>query len=61
VKINKAFCSNFRVKEGFPGYVVLANFAPKAVTVDLTNLDYMPNESSVYTFSTTYENSFAAK
>jgi hypothetical protein len=49
------------VKEGFPGYVVLVNFAPDTVTVDLTKMDHMPNESSVYTFSTTYANSFAAK
>jgi hypothetical protein len=49
------------VKEGFPGYVVVVNFAPDTVTVDITNLAHMPNESSVYTFSTTYAHSFTAK
>ncbi|XP_023718249.2 probable maltase isoform X2 [Cryptotermes secundus] len=50
-----------RVREGFPGYVVVVNFAPDTVTVDITNLAHMPNESSVYTFSTTYAHSFTAK
>jgi hypothetical protein len=53
--------SNFRVKEGFPGYVVAVNFALDTVTVDLTKLAHMPNKSSVYTFSTTYAHSFTAK
>jgi hypothetical protein len=49
------------VKEGFPGYMVVVNFAPDTVTVDLTQLNHVPNESSVYVFSTTYAQSFTLK
>ncbi|XP_021941641.1 maltase 1-like isoform X2 [Zootermopsis nevadensis] len=50
-----------RVKKGFPGYMVVVNFAVDTVIVDLTKLDHVPNESFIYVFSTTYAHSFTAK
>jgi len=38
--------------------MVVVNFVQDTVTVDLTSLDHVPQESSVYLFSTTYAQSF---
>lgn len=41
--------------------MVVVNFAQDTVTVDLTSLDNVPHESSVYLISTTYAKSFPTK
>ncbi|KAJ4436648.1 hypothetical protein ANN_16779 [Periplaneta americana] len=59
--LDKKVLAFTRVKEGFPGYLVVVNFLDDKVTVDLTTLRHVPEESTVYTFSTTYATNFTMK